>query len=153
MNATFKQLFIYITLYWTVSGLSNCNSPKVNCELKSIRTLFITFGKRDGADTSYSHYILLKEFSKKCIDSATILAIVQKYCDTVSIGKPVRLVNLFNSTKNFIPGEVAQIGDLINRDCLVKIFLNEAKYPETFIFYDDKGQVMQETSTWLKDSL
>src|SRR5690242_10093179 len=63
--------------------ITSCNSSLTkNCEINEVKTLFTIAGIHD-KDTSYAHYTLIKDFSRECMDSATMVNLALKYSDTV----------------------------------------------------------------------
>jgi hypothetical protein len=149
MNKKTSKVFFVLVLI-SIFAFSSCKEEKAKtCILKEIRTLFTTIGIHD-RDTSYGHYILVKDFSKKCMDSVTMVNLALRYIDTVKIGKPVGVVMFFNSDKDFIQNETSQIMEEINKSCLVVIGLDEkSNKPDDFIFYNDKGERIYWGGRWL----
>src|SRR3982751_5018209 len=124
-----------------IGGISCNSNSSTQCELKTIKTLFTTEGIYEGKITGYTHYILIKDFSKKCIDSTTMVNMALKYIDTVSVGRPADVLMFFNSDKDFIPNETSQVMKEINKSCLVVIGFDErTRKPNDFIFYNEKGE-------------
>lgn len=141
-----------------VSGLlviAACKGRHNNsdCELQEIKTLFTVRGMQSGTDTGYAHYILIREFSRECMDSATIVNIGLKYIDTVSTDNPVDMLNIYNSDKDFILGEVSQNWEDVDKSCLVQIWINkQSRKPEHFVFFNDKGERINEGDRWISQS-
>lgn len=120
-----------------------------NCKVEKIKTLFTTVGIHD-TDTSYGHYTLIKDFSRECMDSATMVNLALKYSDIVKVGNPPDIIMFFNSEKDFIPNETSQVMEEINKSCLVVIGLNmKSKKPNDFLFYNEKGERVYWGSRWL----
>lgn len=138
MKKIIKTLFIFVSTLICIS----CNSNNVkNCEIKEIKTLFTIPGVYEGKITGYSHYVLIKNSSRTCIDSTMMVDLALKYSDTVKVGKPADIIMFFNSDKDFIPNETSQDMDEINKSCLVVIDLDvKSKQPTDFIFYNDRGK-------------
>ncbi|HSC53284.1 MAG TPA: hypothetical protein VLC98_06690 [Phnomibacter sp.] len=131
-----------------IIAFASCKEEQAkSCEIKEIRTLFTTVGIHD-TDTTYAHYALIKDYSRECMDSTTFVDVALKYCDTVKVGKPADIIMFFNSDKNFIPNETSQVMEKINKSCLVVIGFDEGK-PNTFIFYDNKGERVYWGARWL----
>lgn len=128
----------------------SCRTSTIqNCQIKEIKTLFTTVGIHD-RDTAYGHYILIKDFSRKCMDSATMVNVALRYSDTVKVGNPLDVIMFFNSDKDFIPNETSQVMEEINRSCLVVIGLDEKnRKPNDFIFYNEKGERLYWGDRWL----
>jgi hypothetical protein len=122
---------------------------KNNCEIKEAKTLFTTIGIHD-SNTSFAHYILINGFSKKCMDSATMVNLALKYIDTVGQGRPADVLMFFNSDKDFIPNETSQVMEDINKSCLVAVgFDLKERKPKQFLFYNDAGERIYWGSRWL----
>jgi hypothetical protein len=131
----------YLSLLLVVAGCTffSCKSEKKDlCIIKKVNTLFTTIGIHDN-DTGYAHYVLLKDFSRKCIDSITILKVARAYIDSVKLAKPIKVILFFDSDKHFYKNETSQDMDEINKNCLVVIGFNNKQNPNYFIFYNDKG--------------
>jgi len=104
----------------------SCESKKSSkCELREIKTLFTIPAIYQNVITGYAHYILIKDFSRECLDSSTIVNIALKYMDTVKIGRPADVLMFFSSNKDFIPNEKSQVMEEINKSCLVTIGFDE----------------------------
>jgi hypothetical protein len=143
------RIAIIFTFIFLAAGCTNQSRNNV-CELKEIRTLFTVVGIQQGVDTGYVHYVLLREFSRQCMDSTTLVNIALKYIDTVSIDKPIDMINFYNSDKNFIPGEVSQVWEKVDKNCLVHIWINKKNNkPEKFVFFNDKGERIFEGNKWV----
>jgi hypothetical protein len=67
-------------------GVWSCQPP--TCQLQKIKTLYVTPSRQESGtgqmQVSYGHYVLLKGFSRDCLDSATIVRLAAHYRDTVS---------------------------------------------------------------------
>lgn len=125
-----------------------CAKPR--CEFVSMRVLFTDLSVHVGVDTHYVHYILVKEFSKECLDSSTILNIVKMYIDTVKYDLPVGAVMVFNSD-NYLKDKSEVDWDYALRDCLVDIGVDKAtKKAKEYTFYNCKGEIIYEGKNWLK---
>lgn len=133
-----------------LSGCVNRNSS-AKCVFYSIEEIFSVEMLQPGVDTEYTHYVLMRDFDKACIDSTEIVSLVLSYVDTVSSGKPVGIVNLYNSSADFEMGEIAQDWNKVNKRCLVQIWLNKVtRKPESFIFFDDNGDQKYSGPLWLR---
>ena len=143
-----KNLFFFCSIVLFI--LSACNFDNDSkCELQTIKTLFVTEGVYENKITGYGHYILISDFSRKCMDSTTMVNIALKYMDTVTIGRPADVLKFFNSDKDFIPNETSQVQEEINRSCLVTISFDlKTKKPEQFIFYSNDGKYVYWESMW-----
>jgi hypothetical protein len=117
--------------------------------MPEIKTLFSIPGGSNGKITGYSHYTLIKGFSRRCMDSALMVTAALKYSDTVTVGKPADLIMFYNSDEDFIPNDISQT-DEIDKSCLVVIGLDmKSKKPKSFIFYTDKGERTYWGERWL----
>lgn len=144
-----KSINIIVLLVLLITKISCSSSSVQDCKIKEIKTLFTTIGIHD-KDTAYGHYTLIKDFPKKCMDSATMVNLALRYIDTVKVGKPVDVVMFFNSDKDFIPNETSQVMEDINKSCLVVIGFDEKNSkPNDFIFYNDKGERIYWGERWL----
>ena len=63
-------------------------SCKSVCQLETVETILtIELGSDEGPDSvQYAHDVLLKDFSKECIYSASIVNLALRYMDTVKVG-------------------------------------------------------------------
>ena len=123
-------------------------SCKPVCGLEKVRTISIMYLEGPNG-ISYAHDVLVKAFSKECIDSAFMVNLALRYMDTVKLGQPVGIVNFYSSDKDFIPNEVSQQIDEIDRSCLVKMWFDvKTKNPTTFLFYDDNGENIYWGDKW-----
>jgi hypothetical protein len=137
---------IEIFLFSILISLFSCDSI---CKQESIKTLFIIPHIYENKTVGYSHYVLIQDFSRKCMDSTTMVNIALKYMDTVTIGRPADVLKFFNSDKDFIPNEISQVQEEINRSCLVTInFDLKTQKPEQFIFYNNDGKYEYWGSLW-----
>lgn len=130
----------------------SCSSSNVrDCNIKEIKTLFTTIGIHD-KDTSFAHYILIKDFPKKCLDSTAMVNLALKYIDTVKQGRPADVIMFFNSDKDFIPNRTSQVIEEINKSCLVSIgFDLKSRKPKQFLFYNDEGERIYWGDRWQPD--
>ena len=131
-------------------NLLSCNSEiDSKCNLKKIKTLFVTEGVYEGKTTGYCHYILINDFSRNCMDSVSMVNMALRYMDTVKIGRPADMFKFFNSDKDFIPNETSQVMEDINKSCLVTIGFDLITLkPNNFIFYDSDGRQICWGDTW-----
>lgn len=113
------------------------------CHLKEIKTIFYDKGSRE-----YIHYVLIKDFDRKCMDSIQMIRIAKKYADTVKYGKPALAIKFYNSDGDFISGETSQPMDEINESCLVHISFDSSMRPVDFIFYGDNGDIVYWGNKW-----
>jgi len=149
MQDRMKKTFVIVYLFLLLGGVSCTSKVSSQCELKEIKTLFTTEGVYDGKIIGYAHYILIKNFSKDCIDSATMVDIALKYADTIKIGRPANVLKFFSTDKDFIPNETSQDMQLINKSCLVDISIDTVlKKPKSFIFYKDNGEINYWGERW-----
>jgi hypothetical protein len=131
-------------------GIAACNFTSPNCEIKELRTLFTIPGVYEGKITGFSHYILIKDFPRKCMDSTTFVTMAVKYVDTVNANKPADVLMFFNSDKYFIPNETSQVMEDINKSCLVVIgFDKKNAKPIDFIFYNESGKRIYWGNRWM----
>lgn len=131
--------------------ITSCNSHVTeSCEVKAINTLYTIPGVYEGKITGYSHYVLIRNFNRACMDSAKMVRLALKYSDTIKVGKPADIIMFFNSDKDFIPNEISQDMDKINKSCLVIIDLDlKNKKPTNFIFYNKRGERTYWGNRWL----
>jgi len=134
-----KKTGIEILFIALVISLCSCEKKKTSCQVTEAKTLFTTLATHD-TDSLYGHYILLKDFSRECLDSLVILTVANRYRDTIKNDRPARVLLIFNSEENFVPGETSQNMDEINKDCLVVIRFDAiTEKPVDFIFYNKNG--------------
>jgi hypothetical protein len=126
-----------------------CSAPI--CRLESVQTLLYTAGYqgKDGPVT-YAHYILTEGLYRNCMDSAAMVDLALKYIDTVKVAKPIVVVKLFNSRKNFSPSSYDPPDmKIINKNCLVSIgFDQQTRKPYEFLFYNDGGDIIYWGKRW-----
>jgi hypothetical protein len=143
-----KPFNLLLPLFVIGTSCRSVNSP--DCKVKELKTLFTTPGVYQGKVTGYAHYVLIKDFDRSCMDSVTMTNMALKYSDTVHVGKPADVIMFFNSDKNFIPHEISQAMEEINKNCLVVVGLDlKNKKPEDFIFYNSKGERVYWGPRWL----
>ena len=144
-----KKLF-NLSLLCFVIGSSCSSDSSHNCEVKDLKTLFTTPGVYEGKVIGYAHYVLIKYFDRSCMDSITMMNMAFKYSDTVHVGTPADVIMFFNSDKNFIPHEVSQVMEEINKNCVVVVGLDlKNRKPKDFIFYNSKGERVYWGPRWL----
>lgn len=127
-------------------GLSTyaCNAKRqTSCKVKEVRTIF--FDRSNNGFLHYIHYVLIKDYDRKCMDSTTMVNMAKKYADTISEGRPATMIKFFNSDRAFIPNEVSQPMRDIQKSGLVTISFNKKMEPTTFTFYDEND------GSWLYD--
>lgn len=74
-----------------------------------------------------------------------------EYSDTVKIDRPVSVIFVFNSDKDFIPNEISQ-DDEIYKSCLTIIGIDlKNRKPIDFIFYNKKGKRVYWGDRWMPD--
>ena len=145
-----KSITIQVLSVLLATIISCSSSGTINCEIKEVKTLFTIPGVYEGKITGYSHYVLLKDFYRDCLDSTTIVNVALKYSDTVTTGTPVNVIMFFNSDKDFIPNETSQVMNEINKSCLVVIGFDEkTRKPNDFIFYNEKAERIYWGARWL----
>lgn len=138
-----KKIFFVISICFAFS----CKKG-LECEFKTIKRIFFDVGKQDG-NISYYHHVVITNFDKECIDSATIISISSKYLDTLTQGKPVCSLKFYNTDNSFIKNETAQLWTEVDKHCLVQIFFEAGKrVPYKFRFYSTDGNSFEEKSTW-----
>ena len=143
---------IFIVVVTIALGCHSHKAQNSVCRLKDIKTLYSDPNMHVGVDTAYGYTVLIKDFSRECMDSSTMVNIALKYIDTVKGGKPVNGVAFYSSDKDFIPNEHSQIMEEIDKSCLFKITFNEKTcQPDNFVFYNDKGETIYWGSKWKKD--
>nr|WKN34437.1 hypothetical protein K4G66_18840 [Tunicatimonas sp. TK19036] len=125
-----------------VTIVMSCESK---CELEEIKTIFMS----GGGGPRNSHYILINDFSRECMDSAAMMNIAWGYVDTVSEGLPPNILKFFNSDKDFYEGETSQDIQKINESCLLSLTLDiPLRKVKDFIFYNDKGDIIYWGKRW-----
>jgi hypothetical protein len=140
--------FFFMVVCAITISCYNRNASK--CKLELIRRLYYDENMQPGIDTGFGHTVLLRDFSRKCMDSAIIIKIALSYIDTANKGKPINGIAFYSSDKNFIPGEHSQVMEEINKDCLVDIsFDRKTKRPITFIFYNEDGEIVYWGNRWV----
>jgi len=128
----------------------SCKSKLGDCKLNEVKTIFTVPSIYEGAVTGYTHYILIKDFSKNCLDSLTLVEYALAYMDSIKSSKPATVIKFFNSTEKFVPGETSQIMKEINKDCLVTIGFDVQSWkPNDFIFYDNNGRIVYWGGKWV----
>lgn len=145
-----KLKIIIFSITLVIVNISCKNSRVQKCDVQEMKTLFTTPGIYEGKVTGYAHYTLVKDFSRQCMDSTTMVNLALQYSDTVSVGNPADLIMIFNSDKDFIPNETSQVMAKINKSCLVVIGLDvKSKKLKDFIFYNDNGERLYWGDRWL----
>ncbi|SFF07546.1 hypothetical protein SAMN05518672_11582 [Chitinophaga sp. CF118] len=125
--------------------------PRSSCKFESIKTLYTDIGIQPGIDTAFCHAVLIKDFSRECLDSITILRIAKSYIDTVSASKkPVDIIKFYSSDKDFDLSEGgSQLWDEVNKSCLVIVNFNyRIGSPTSFIFFNEKGEIIHDGPNW-----
>jgi len=142
---------IFISLQILSCSYSN---KEGQCKLTKMRTIFFDATPNSKYGNVYAHYILINDFSKSCMDSSTMVKIALKYCDTVKEGRPVNVIKLFSSDKDFIANEHSQVMEKINKSCLFSIGINlKTNKPDRFIFYNDQGEIIYIGEQWKKNGI
>lgn len=119
------------------------------CEFQKIKTLFTDYGQDGNKPGYYRHYVLIEQFSRKCLDSTEMVNITLNYADTVSFDRPVESIVFYSSDSRFIPDEKSQIWSEVDKDCLVRIGINHKnKKPEYFMFYNNHGRLVYYGKVW-----
>lgn len=137
-----------------VVGFLSCRPESNVCEIKSLFTLgikevIISIG------VGHEHYILVKDFPRSCLDSALIMTAANNYRDTIQkaefeIAMPVSNLRFYNSDKNFLWKTASGDNRNLNRSCLVAIIRGYFGKPDTYVFYNDKGDIIYTGNKWLK---
>jgi hypothetical protein len=118
------------------------------CELIEIKTMHSEICMHVGVDTSYGNDVLIKEFTRECMDSLMLLNICLKYIDTAKTNKRISVVAFYNSDKKFAYNQSSQLEEVWG-DCLVTIaFERKTKNPEFFVFYNDLGEIIYWGPNW-----
>ena len=152
LHNIFRLLPIWVLAFLSCGGIKT--PPQ--CSFKNIQKIFSVRGTLNrgttGEMSSYSHLVLLRDFSRECMDSTTIINIAHRYIDTVKYEKPVDALFFYSSDNNFIKGETSQMWGEVDKECLVKIYFDaEAKSvnPIGFEFYNSLGQTVYEGTQWV----
>jgi|GEM_PF-2253020 len=149
VKITARSSFFGIVLFMGIAACNLSSPEKIECKFREIKTIFFDGTPDTIYGETYVHYVLLKDFSRDCLDSVAIINIASKYCDTVHAGKPVRVVKFFRSDKNFIPNETSQVMTEIDKSCLVTIDIDlKTKRPGSFVFYNEEGQWIYSGNRW-----
>jgi hypothetical protein len=70
--------------------------------------------------------------------------------DTIKNGKPIGVIKVFNSDKDFIPNSISQDMEKINKSCLVTVnFDIKTKHFTDFLFYNDRGNIIYWGKKWV----
>ncbi|MFC4230254.1 hypothetical protein ACFOW1_00015 [Parasediminibacterium paludis] len=150
MNKSITLIVLSVLVIAKISCSYSNSSMQDDCKIKEIRTLFTIPGVYEGKTAGYSHYALIPDFSKKCMDSVTMVNLAIKYSDTVKVGNPADIIMFFNSDRDFVQNETSQVMEEINKSCLVVIGLDvKTKRPNDFIFYNQKGERLYWGNRWL----
>lgn len=96
----------------------------------------------------YAHSILVKNFSRQCLDSTKLVNMAFSYLDTVSKDKPVNVLKFYFSDKDFIPNEESQNISKINQSCLFSLILNKKSKISEFVFYNEDGEIQYCGPQW-----
>ena len=147
-----KKTNIAILFILLISETS-CRPGTATCKLNEIKTLFTTEGVYEGKVTGYAHYILVKGFLRECMDSAMMVNIALKYIDTIKAGKPATVLKFFSTDKDFIPNETSQDMALINKNCLVDMSIDKNRRPNSFLFFNEKGENVYWGDRWANPSV
>jgi len=136
-------LLIFNILQWV-----GCNhSPP--CDLEYIEKKWADYGINAGSFDGYTHFVIIKNFEKQCLDSTVIMNITQKYLDTATVDIPIQAILFFNSDKHFIEGETSQDWEKVNKDCLVGVYFNiQNKKFTHFRFFESNGIDFEDTNKW-----
>lgn len=129
-----------------ISALACTNERKSNpvCDLKTVQTMATS----PSATGSFAHYILIKDMSRECMDSATMVRAAIQYYDTVKVGRPVDLLKFYSSDRYLIEGEMSQPIEL-EKDRLVGIMLDTStKRPVKFWFVDKEDNPLYSGPLW-----
>ena len=102
----------------------SCNScvKNVSCVITPPRVLFTTIAG-SGDRFGYIHYLYVNGLNRECIDSVMIDSLVANYLDTISIGKPVDMLRMYNSLEHYNPDEESQFKEF-EIDCLLWISID-----------------------------
>ena len=150
-----KIISVIVVIFISLQILS-CSYPNKEdqCKLTKIRTIFFDGTPNSKYGHVYAHYVLINGFSRSCMDSSTMAKIALTYCDTVKEGRPVNVIKLFSSDKDFIPNEHSQVMEEINKRCLFSMGINlNTNKPSNFIFYNDQGEIIYIGEQWKKNGI
>lgn len=131
----------------TLSILCSCSHKKEPiCKLTHVETIETSVASNYKGVKSYIHYILVKDFSKRCLDSTEMVNLALKYIDTVKELKPVDVTKFYFSNKDFVHGESQEMSK-IEKSCLFSITFKNNKI-ELFTFYNNSGDEIYNGSKW-----
>lgn len=148
-NINYTGIAIFIMLIFLNCGTRNTTKEIPICEFQKIKTLFTLYYQKGNEPGDYRHYVLIEQFSKKCLDSAEMVNIALNYADTVSFDRPASTIAFYRSDSRFIPDEKSQNWTEVDKDCLVWIRINvKNKTPEYFMFYNNRGSLVYYGKAW-----
>ncbi len=137
-------------------GLTACKQDSPNCEIKALKLLG-THERFMEVEVYTEHYILIKDFSRSCLDSALIVNAALKYKDTTGIvqynqpiAMPANILRFYNSDKDFILNKISWDNKKLNRSCLVVIIFGYFNKKTKYIFYNNKGDIIYSGDRWIK---
>lgn len=137
--------FNVVWLFSFIVAILGCQQQK--CENDQIELIFYDHTIEETGKV-YVHYLLLEDYKRDCMDSASIVDIALSYVDTCSVGQPISTLKVFNSRDNFIPNSTSQPLHEISGDCLVNISFNDTMGISNFSFYDQNGRAIFTGRQW-----
>jgi hypothetical protein len=99
-------------------------------------------------EVSYHHCLFVQDLSKSC-DSATVLAVINRYLQDNHSDLPVSGVSVFHSLEHYDSGESLSQSKDFYGDCVVEVWFDASSgRPRSFYFYDSRGNIEFEGTRW-----
>lgn len=139
-----------IIILFCVLCYCGCNNEKNHaCPNRlDLQMKFYDVGINNLTDTSYYHYVVVKNYNSKCIDSACIADAVYSYFSNVHLKKPIVSISLYKPSADFYEGETSQDWSELNKSCIAEVFLDNKGKIDGFRFYDSNGVDFIEDKKW-----
>ena len=132
------------------SFLTGCQQTKEpTCKFTKIKTLYTSLASDENGLRTYTHTVLLNDFSRKCLDSTKMVDITMKYLDTVSVYKPVDVIRFYYSDKDFIPGD-SQVIQETDKSRLFSVYFEKGAIQD-FSFTDENGDFIYIGPRWVPE--
>jgi hypothetical protein len=104
----------------------------------------------NGNDTSYKHYVYARGANSTCWDSLTAMNSLNSFLDTIKGNHPIFCVKIYSDISDFDMGETGQDWKVVDRACLVEIFLSGYERKVLFFrFYNQDGEIYKESKSWI----
>jgi hypothetical protein len=134
-------------------------SNSYQCTEKSMKTIFwmeesttMTIKDSTSETVAYYHAVLAEGLKRRCLDSALVWKMVNKYISTTD-KQPVSAIHIFNAVEGYDRGEnLSQSKRFFKNQVMSILFNTSTGKPDGYVFYDRSGDILYKSATWRRQT-